>query len=353
MFSAAKRILILSAEPKDRGRLRLAEEVRNIQEGLERSLNRESFKIDYHPATRIKDIRRKMLDAQPSIVHFCGHGQGEKGITFENEDGSALNVSAAALARFFENFRDTVECVVLNACYSEVQATAIASYIPFVVGINEAIGDKLAIEFSVAFYDALFAKESYEIAYKLACDSIYMLGAPESLKPTLKVGKETSAWDKALKLVNSGQIMDSLSELEFFSKKGNLSATLILSMIYRDGLGGLCVDDEKAKKYLDAALMLPEANPESWSTLGYRGYKPYQPSLESAAFLTAALGCGFRIPGETCIGAVRIFFKFHCYECVWKYAEYGATKLRDPLCIKIYQKLLREGYPRRGNTPYI
>lgn len=353
MPSATKRILVLSAEPKDRGRLRLAEEVRNIQEGLERSMNRENFKIDYHPATRIKDMRRKMLDAQPNVVHFCGHGRGEKGITFENEDGSALDVSAIALASFFENFRDTVECVVLNACYSEVQATAIASYIPFVVGINDAIGDKLAIEFSVAFYDALFAKGSYEMAYKLACDSIHMLGAPESLKPILKVGKEAPTLNRALNLVNSGRIRDSLSELELVSKKGNLSAVLVLSMIYRDGLGEICVDDKKAKKYLDVALLLPEVNPKTWSELGYNGYKPHQPSLEPAAFLTAALSCGFHIPGETCIGAVRIFFRFHCHECVWKYAEYGAIRLRDPLCANIYQRLLEEGYPRVGNIPYI
>jgi hypothetical protein len=35
---------------------------------------------------------------------------------------------------------------------SQVQAEAIAQYIPYVIGMNQAIGDKAAIEFAVGFY---------------------------------------------------------------------------------------------------------------------------------------------------------------------------------------------------------
>ncbi|GEM_PF-5898633 len=48
-----------------------------------------------------------------------------------------------------------VECVLPNACYSEVQAKAISQHVNYVIGMNKTIGDKAAIAFSVAFYDAL------------------------------------------------------------------------------------------------------------------------------------------------------------------------------------------------------
>ena len=62
----------------------------------------------------------------------------------ENVVGQAQLVKSSALAGLFELFADKVECVVLNACYSEVQAVAIAHYIPYVVGMNQAVGDRAA-----------------------------------------------------------------------------------------------------------------------------------------------------------------------------------------------------------------
>lgn len=139
--------------------------------------------MDYCPATRIKDIRRKMLDYRPHIVHFCGHGAGQDGIVFEDDNGDAVCISADVLANFFALFKDTLECVVLNACYSEIQVKEISKYITFVIGMNESIGDNIAIEFAIAFYDAIYANNTYEFAYKLACNAINWYDAPKSLIP--------------------------------------------------------------------------------------------------------------------------------------------------------------------------
>lgn len=124
-------------------------------------------------AVRSIDVRRAVLDYKPNIVHFCGHGSGEEGIAFEDESGQAKLVGTDALSGFFELFAANLECVVLNACYSEVQAEAIAKHIPYVVGMKRAIGDAAAIEFATAFYDALGAGESFEFAFKLACGRVY------------------------------------------------------------------------------------------------------------------------------------------------------------------------------------
>ena len=68
-------------------------------------------------------------------------------------------VDAEALAGLFRLFADTIKCVVLNACYSAIQAKAIVRHVEFVVGMDKEIGDSAAIEFSTAFYDALGSGE--------------------------------------------------------------------------------------------------------------------------------------------------------------------------------------------------
>ncbi|WP_414624363.1 CHAT domain-containing protein [Calothrix sp. CCY 0018] len=192
-----KTILVLAANPKTTSRLRLDEEVREIDAGLQRARKREAFDLQFDLqvrwAVRVRDVSQALLDFKPQIVHFCGHG-GDDGLALEDETGRVQYVSTAALAELFELFspknnqnQKNIECVILNACYSEAQATAISQYIPYVIGMNKAIGDKAAIEFVVGFYSALVAGESIDFAYKLGCNAIAMAGIPENLTPILKV----------------------------------------------------------------------------------------------------------------------------------------------------------------------
>jgi hypothetical protein len=180
-----KKILILAANPVGTAPLRLDKEVREIDNGLQRAQRREQFELRQKWAVRSLDVRRELLDFKPNFVHFCGHGEGEAGILFEGMDGEASLVNAEALAGFFKLFANHIHCILLNACYSEIQAVAISRHIDYVIGMNQAIGDEAAIEFAVAFYDALGAGESVEFGYELACNAIAMAGIPEQLKPVL------------------------------------------------------------------------------------------------------------------------------------------------------------------------
>ncbi|NMG06433.1 CHAT domain-containing protein [Brasilonema sp. UFV-L1] len=181
-----QKILILTANPTNTSRLRLDEEVREIDEGLRRANKREKFKLEQRWAVRPRDIQRAMLDTNPQIAHFSGHGTGDEGLVFEDETGQIKLVNGLALAELFSLFAEQLECVVLNGCYSEVQANAIAQHIPYVIGMNKAIGDKAAIEFAVGFYNALGAGKSVEFAYKFGCAAVRLAGIPEQLIPILK-----------------------------------------------------------------------------------------------------------------------------------------------------------------------
>ena len=178
-------ILFLAANPKDTGRLRLDQELRDIGEGLQRAQKRDQFNLEQRLAVRPRDIHRAMLDVKPQIIHFSGSGEGEAGLIFEDEIGNTKLVSGAALAGLFELFVDQINCVVLNGCYSERQAKAIAQHIPYVIGMNQAIGAEAAIAFAVGFYDALGAGRPIEFAYKLGCAAIHLEGIAENLTPVL------------------------------------------------------------------------------------------------------------------------------------------------------------------------
>ena len=175
-----KKILILAANPNETTRLRLDQEVRDIQIGLSQAQHRDDFKLVHKLAVRPRDIQRAMLDESPQIVHFSGHGEGEEGLVFMDDAGKVKLVSGEALAALFQLFASDVQCVLLNGCYSKVQAEAIAEHIDYVIGMNQAISDVAAIEFAVSFYDALGAGRSYEFAYKLACTAIHLNAAATS-----------------------------------------------------------------------------------------------------------------------------------------------------------------------------
>ena len=112
-----KTILLLAANPKGTTPLRLDEEVREIDAGLQRAQHRDQFVLEQKWAVRQRDIQRAMLDLNPQIVHFSGHGMGDEGLVFEDETGIAKLVDGEALAGLFELFAEQVECVVLNGCY--------------------------------------------------------------------------------------------------------------------------------------------------------------------------------------------------------------------------------------------
>ncbi len=179
-------ILFLAADPTDASRLRLGEEFREIQEKLKLAKLREKFRLELPQLSlRPADISQALLDMEPQIVHFSGHGTSTGALCFENPTGQAQLVKPDSLAALFKQFAKQVKCVLLNACYSETQAKAIGEYIQYVIGMNQAISDKAAIAFAVGFYQALGAGRTIEDAYKLGCVQIGLQGIPEHLTPVL------------------------------------------------------------------------------------------------------------------------------------------------------------------------
>lgn len=184
---AVTRILILTANPTNSDRLRLDEEVREIQQGLRRSRHYDQFEIIARWAVQPRDLRQALLDHEPQIVHFAGHGAGSDGLILEGNDGQVQLVSTESLSALFEHFQQSIECVLLNACYSQEQARAIHQHINCVIGMSQSIGDRAAIEFAVGFYDSLGAGSSYSRAFELGRVAIALAGLSESEAPQIHI----------------------------------------------------------------------------------------------------------------------------------------------------------------------
>lgn len=205
-------ILFLAANPNDAPQLNLNKEFVQIYLNIQNS----TLEVKTQPATTSVLLRDALLDYQPRIIHFSGHGTSATGsVPNKNEStkqdtraignippddtntagiyllditGAKKFVSGAALANLFkiclQKFK--IDLVILNACYSEEQAKAIFNAgIPYVIGMNTAIPDSTAIEFSTGFYRSLSKDNDIPFAFDWAKGGILMEGLPGDAIPVL------------------------------------------------------------------------------------------------------------------------------------------------------------------------
>lgn len=185
MPSKPIQILFLAANPRDTNPLRLGEEIQSIDLALREADFREKFNLEQQWAVRVNDLQRHLLRYKPNIVHFSGHGSDASEIILEDPSGRSHPISVRALSRLFRLLRDNIRCIVLNACYSEHQARAIAKHIDCVIGMSKAIGDSAAIRFATAFYRALGYGRNVKDAFELGCNQIDLANLDEQETPQL------------------------------------------------------------------------------------------------------------------------------------------------------------------------
>ncbi len=235
-----KKILILTSNP--RNDLKLDREIKDLKNVIKRSKNQSQFKTEFEPEVHPEELQDLFLEHKPRIVHFCGHGTGEQGLVLQNQAGQEHLVSTDALANLFELVDKEVECVVLNACYSEVQAETIVEHINYVVGMSHEISDDAAIAFATGFYRALGWGKSIEESYKwgrnaiqiqmaqantsrsrssgasrqlVAVDVAEQVILPEDLKPVLKKKSHLTPFPEEVTATPSVDAPDSFSPSDF------------------------------------------------------------------------------------------------------------------------------------------
>ena len=184
----ASTILFMAANPAGTDARALAEQARAIQAELERAGHRERFAFETRWAAQPLDLLREMVKLKPTVVHFCGGRvtdspeAAETGVYFQGVDGRAQMVSGEALAQAF-NAVDSVKLVVLDACYSEQHAEAIAAHVDCVVGMAGGTVDQAATSFSIGLYGGIGEGESLAAAFQQGCAAIGLNSAGDPGQP--------------------------------------------------------------------------------------------------------------------------------------------------------------------------
>ena len=195
-------ILFIAANPTDTERTRFDRELRDILTALRGAEQSGRWQVEPVLAARVSDLHPVMRKTQPAIVHFAGHAT-EDGILLEDErTGQIQTVPFDALVEFFAQYVGSVECIVLNACYTDAFAKALAQYAPYVIGLRTNASDEGSIKFAAAFYDAVGASaedDPYRSAFEEACNvlglnSLYNAVQPVIAASNAPIGVHPKAW---------------------------------------------------------------------------------------------------------------------------------------------------------------
>jgi hypothetical protein len=128
----------------------------------------------------LADLGDKVRTFRPSVLHISGIGRNEgedRGIAFPvGRSASARAAAADELLGFFRSTAPMVRCVILDACCTREQSTAIARQVPCVIGTPSALSDEAALTFTHVLYQGLADGRPVGDAFTRARNAITRLG---------------------------------------------------------------------------------------------------------------------------------------------------------------------------------
>ena len=197
-------ILAVFACPEGADRLRLGSEDRVIRECLVLANDRDNFNLEVMHAATTYDVRRALLGGDYRIIQFSGHGTGQ-GLVLEDAHGQPQVVPQQALADLLSAYSPPIECVILNACYTDIQGELLSLGVPYTIGMSGGMSDAAAREFTRGFYDAIGAGRDIEFAFQEGCRAVSLAGLGDRFQPVLFT--ETRDQEQAeIKIVSQQQV---------------------------------------------------------------------------------------------------------------------------------------------------
>ena len=151
-------VLFLLSDPDNR-------ENHTISQQLSSAKFCDQFKLETEIFVTPEGVARKLRDYMPHIVHFAGHS-GDGKLYWRDEVGRSLPVPVEALGRMIGAQRkNNVQCVVLNSCFSSVEADRLLQYVPNVIATRGIIQDGIANSFATGLYQGLAGGDDLEEAF--------------------------------------------------------------------------------------------------------------------------------------------------------------------------------------------
>jgi hypothetical protein len=210
-------ILFVAANPLTTSRLAFDEECAAIERELRMTAGRDDFDFRSKWAVTADELMRHLNELRPTIIHFSGHGRSrstvptppraasprasavrrgdevEGGLYFQDEYGRPQIVTGHALRMMIKAASVSTRVVLLNACYSVLQANALRTVVDCVIGMTGAICDDAARSFAVAFYRALGNRRSVGNAVEQAVAILAVKQLPAAHLPRCRTRKGINA----------------------------------------------------------------------------------------------------------------------------------------------------------------
>lgn len=139
------------------------------------------FRFEPLPRATLDDRHQTLLRLQPSYLHILNHGDAST-LLFQDLSGDAHPVPRAALLRTFASV-PALRCVILSACKSAANLTALGPGMPPVIAMRAAISSEAARAFAQGFYDAVAAGRDPRSAWIAGCDRMRLTGAGDADVP--------------------------------------------------------------------------------------------------------------------------------------------------------------------------
>lgn len=159
-------------------------------------------------AARVADLAKALRENKPRIVHFIGHGNKFKELMFLGDDRKVQGANREAIQAIFGMHHGDIRLVVLNACFSQEQASMIHEHVESVVGFNRAIEDDVATEYAKALYRILRTGQPIKNAHEEAVQVVLNNdGFPKEHWPVLHTRAEGS---RAILFPRSNEKLDRL-----------------------------------------------------------------------------------------------------------------------------------------------
>lgn len=152
----------LFSDPVRGSKIRIDREARQFREIEDLG----GIRVLMRHAVRTTDIVRALLQDRPRILHVGGHGTTDGRLVFEDEQGGYAVVDAAVLAEAIAATGETLDCVVLNSCFTGANAQAFRGATRAVAGSVTALADGCALAFARGFYTAIGVGQPVEKAFE-------------------------------------------------------------------------------------------------------------------------------------------------------------------------------------------
>ena len=163
--TSKKIVLLLSTLKSDQSQRR--EEFNKIKNALYRAKYRDEFISQNGSHIGASDLSQELSAVEPHIVDISGYEDGINSLVLESfSDKNTFKNPDKLIADVFKRHANSIECIILNRCYSKKQAEAIIQHIKFVVCISQELEDSKVIDFLDEFYFQIGSKQTIRYSYE-------------------------------------------------------------------------------------------------------------------------------------------------------------------------------------------